>query len=138
MATEVQIAAAEQRGRETFDSPLRAVAARYDQASQRVVVTLASGIELVIPPAVVQGLSTATDEELTAIEITPLGNGLYFPAIDADVFIPAILDGYTGTRQWMAELGRKGGSATSQRKSAAAKANGKLGGRPKKAAGSGA
>jgi general stress protein YciG len=33
---------------------------------------------------------------------------------------------------WMAELGRKGGKATSTSKSAAARLNGKKGGRPKK------
>ncbi|TCL03684.1 DUF2442 domain-containing protein [Sodalis ligni] len=134
MATKLQIDAAVQRGQETVNSPLRAIAARYDAKSQRVIVTLASGIELAIPPAIVQGLSTASAAELEDIEITPLGNGLYFPAIDADVFIPAIMDGYTGTSKWMArELGRKGGSATSEKKSAASKANGKLGGRPRKA-----
>ncbi len=133
MATKAQIDAATQRGQETMDSPLRAIAARYDVKSQRVVVTLVSGIELAIPPAIVQGLSTATAEDLAEIVITPLGNGLYFPTIDADVFITAIMDGYTGTSKWMArELGRKGGSATSDKKSAASKTNGKLGGRPKK------
>ncbi len=87
MATKTQIDAAVQRGQETMNSPLRAIAARYDAKSQRVIVTLVSGIELAIPPAIVQGLSTASAAELTDIEITPLGNGLYFPAIDADVFI---------------------------------------------------
>ncbi len=53
--------------------------------------------------------------------------------MDVYVFIPTIIDGYTGTSKWMArELGCKGGSATSEKKSAASKANGKLGGRPKK------
>lgn len=134
MAIKAQIDAAIQLGQETMNSPLRAIAARYDAKSQRVIVTLASGIELAIPPAIVKGLSTASAVELEDVEITPLGNGLFFPTIDVDVFIPAIMDGYTGTSKWMArELGRKGGSATSEKKSAASKANGKLGGRPRKA-----
>ncbi len=84
-------------------------------------------------PSIAQGLSTDKADGLEEIVITPLGNGLYFPAIDADVFIPAIMDGYTGTSKWMArELGHKGGSSTSDKKKAASKANGKLGGRPKK------
>jgi len=36
-------------------------------------------------------------------------------------------------RMWLAAIGKQGGSATSKEKAAAARKNGKLGGRPRKA-----
>lgn len=133
MISEQQIAKAEAQGLKTMGSSNRAIAARYDLKAQRVVVTLASGIELSVAPAIVQGLTTATPAELMDIELTPMGTGLYFPAIDVDVFVPALLQGFTGTRQWMArELGRRGGSQKSEIKTITSRANGKLGGRPRK------
>ena len=49
-----------------------------------------------------------------------------------DLGIPELVAGIFGTKSWMAELGRKGGQATSSAKSAAARKNGKKGGRPRK------
>jgi hypothetical protein len=40
--------------------------------------------------------------------------------------------GVLDTKQWMHELGKAGGAAKSERKSASSRANGKLGGRPRK------
>jgi hypothetical protein len=39
---------------------------------------------------------------LSKIEISPSGLGLHFPAIDADLYLPALLDGFLGSRRWMA------------------------------------
>jgi hypothetical protein len=59
---------------------------------------------------------------------------LHFPALDADLYLPGLLQGFLGSRRWMAaQLGKAGSRATSAAKTAAARANGKLGGRPKKA-----
>jgi hypothetical protein len=67
------------------------------------------------------------------IEISPSGLGLYFPAIDADMYLPSLLEGFLGSRHWMAaRLGKAGGSVKSGAKAAAVRKNGKLGGRPKK------
>jgi hypothetical protein len=41
-------------------------------------------------------------EQLTRIEISPSGLGLYFPAIDADIYLPSLLEGFLGSRGWMA------------------------------------
>jgi hypothetical protein len=74
-----------------------------------------------------------TPAQLTKIEISPSGLGLYFPAVDADIYLPVLLEGFLGYRRWMAaQLGKAGGSATSRAKTIAVRANGKLGGRPKK------
>jgi hypothetical protein len=81
----------------------------------------------------IEGLQDAKPRDLQDIEITPSGFGLHFPRIDADVYLPGLLAGQFGSRRWMAaQLGQRGGSARSAAKATAARANGKLGGRPRK------
>jgi hypothetical protein len=53
--------------------------------------------------------------------------------VDADLYLPALLDGFLGPRKWMASrLGTTGGKVRSTAKIAAAKRNGRRGGRPRK------
>jgi hypothetical protein len=112
-----------------------AVAARYDRRRSRVVVKLSTGVELAFPAELAQGLRSASDRALAEIEISPSGLGLHWPQLDADLYIPALVQGVFGTRRWMAqELGARGGRARSIDKSAAARLNGRKGGRPKKRA----
>jgi hypothetical protein len=110
-----------------------AVAARYDPERDRVVVELSSGYEVAFPPRRAQGLEKAKSSDLDVIEISPSGFGLHFPKLDADVWLPALLDGVFGSRKWIAaRLGARGGKAKSKAKARAARADGKLGGRPRK------
>jgi Protein of unknown function (DUF2442) len=110
-----------------------AVAARYDPARDRVVIALSTGDELAFAPRRAQGLETAKPSDLDVIEISPSGFGLHFPKLDADVWLPALLDGVFGSRRWIAaRLGARGGKVKSKAKARAARANGKLGGRPRK------
>ncbi len=110
-----------------------AVAARYDPARDRVIIELSTGDEVAFPPRRAQGLEAAKRSDLDVIEISPSGFGLHFPKLDADVWLPALLDGVFGSRQWIAaQLGARGGKVKSTAKATAARANGKLGGRPRK------
>ncbi len=110
-----------------------ATAARYDRRTGKVEIELSTGLTISFRPKDAQGFDLAKPEQLTRIEISPSGLGLYFPAIDADIYLPSLLEGFLGSRRWMAaQLGRKGGSATSRAKTAAARVNGRLGGRPRK------
>jgi hypothetical protein len=109
------------------------VAARYDRKAERVVLTLSSKLELMFSPKDAQGLEDATPAQLSTIEISPSGFGIHFPKIDADLYVPALLEGFLGSRKWMASrLGAQGGKSRSTGKAAAARANGALGGRPRK------
>lgn len=111
----------------------RAVAARYDGETGRIVVTLSSNVELSFSPEHAQGLSGARAADLTTIEISPSGFGLHFPNFDADLYVPGLLEGLLGSREWMAaRLGRAGGRSMSAAKRAAARLNGRLGGRPRR------
>jgi len=84
-------------------------------------------------PGDVQGLEAATVADLSAIEISPSGFGLHFPAVDADVWLPGLLAGHFGSKNWMAaRMGKAGGKVRSPAKTAACRANGAKGGRPRK------
>lgn len=129
-----QFEAARQRGEGRLHGP-RAVAARYDAGRGRVVITLSTGVELGLLPRDVEGLAGASAEALRVVEVDALGLGVHFPRLDADLYVPALLEGVLGSRRWMAaRLGTVGGQARSPAKGAAARENGRRGGRPRKAA----
>jgi hypothetical protein len=112
-----------------------AIKAIYDLLSGRVLVDLSSGVLVGFKARDFQGLDKATDADLAKITITPSGRGLYFESLDADVYLPSLLEGFMGSRSWMAsQMGKKGGSSTTEAKSKSSRENGKLGGRPRKAA----
>jgi Protein of unknown function (DUF2442) len=109
-----------------------AIAARYDPRRNRVVVTLSNEVELSFPPHAAQGLETATPSDLNTIDISPSGFGLHFPKLDADLYVPGLLEGFLGSERWMASrLGARGGKVRTAAKAIASRKNGKLGGRPR-------
>ncbi|MGB6451870.1 MAG: DUF2442 domain-containing protein [Steroidobacteraceae bacterium] len=133
--TDADVRQAERRMRERMNAQARAVSARYDRRTARVVVGLNNGLELGVPVNLAQGLAGAKPSELAEIEISATGLGLHWPRLDADLYLPGLLNGVFGTRRWMARvLGQVGGQATSRAKQAAARANGRRGGRPRKEA----
>ena len=113
-----------------------AVSARYDRRAARIVVDLSTGVQVAFPVRLAEGLADASATDLADIEISPSGLGLHWPKLDADLYIPALLQGVFGSKRWMAaQLGAVGGRVRSPAKSAAALDNGRKGGRPRKAAG---
>lgn len=117
---------------QTLRQHAHAAAVRYDRRRSRVVVSLNTGVELAFP-MLAEGLADASPRDLAKIEITPSGLGLHWPKLDADLYVPGLLAGAFGGKRWMAaQLGAAGGSARSTAKTRVARANGKLGGRPRK------
>jgi hypothetical protein len=109
-----------------------AISARYDRASGRIVVELSSKLTVSFSPRDAQGLERAKASQLEPIEISPSGFGLHFPKLDKDLYVPGLLEGFLGSKKWMAaRLGEAGGQSRSLAKKAASRANGKLGGRPR-------
>jgi hypothetical protein len=126
---------AKQRAKKRQASIPRAVSAHYDRKSRRVVIDLSSKLGLSFSPHDAQGLENAEPSQLEEIEISPSGFGIHFPKLEADLYLPALLEGFLGSKKWMASrLGQLGGQSRSRDKRAASRANGRLGGRPKKAA----
>lgn len=126
--------AATARGEARLRDP-RAESAHYDAGRDRVIVRLTTGVEIGFAPRDAEGLAGASREDLSAIEVEALGLGIHFPRVDADLYVPALLEGVLGSKAWMAaRLGAAGGRARGGAKAAAARANGKRGGRPRKVA----
>jgi hypothetical protein len=135
MAKPDEFSAATRRAATRRASEQFAIAARYDRRRDRVVVSLNTGLELAFPPHLAQGLEHAAPTDLTEIELSRSGFGIHFPKLDAHLYLPALLQGTFGSKTWMAaQLGAAGGRARSLAKATAARANGKRGGRPRKAA----
>jgi len=126
---------ATERARALQVSLPRAIRAYYDRTTQKLVIDLDSKLTLSFSPHDVQGLEQATPSQLKEIEISPSGFGIYFRRVDADLYVPGLLEGFLGSKKWMASrLGQLGGQSRSRAKKASSRANGKLGGRPRKAA----
>jgi hypothetical protein len=133
--TSLEFKRANARAKALKASTPAATSAYFDRKSGNIIVKLSTGIGIFFSPKDAQGLEDGTPAQLSQIEITPSGFGLHFPKLDADLYVPAILEGFLGSRKWMAaRLGAAGGSSRSKHKAAAARANGALGGRPRKLA----
>ena len=131
--TDEQFKAADKLGRAMLESEPRAVAARYDPATGRIVIDLLNGCSYAFPVRLAQELQGASEQDLGDIEIDGLGFNLHWPALDVDLYVPKLIAGIFGTRAWMAsELARVAGRAKSPAKAAAARKNGAQGGRPRK------
>ena len=80
-----------------------------------------------------QDVETAP-ESLSEIEISPADLGLHWPRLDADLNVPALLQGVLGSKHWMARhLGAERGRSRTAVKVAASRENGRKSGRPRKA-----
>jgi hypothetical protein len=111
----------------------RAVSAHYDRKTGRIVIHLSSRLIVSFSPADAEGLEDARPSQLREIQISPSGFGIHVPALDVDLYLSGLLEGFLGSKTWMASrLGQMGGQSRSKGKQAASRANGKLGGRPKK------
>ena len=124
--------AAKRRADATLRTTPCAKHVHYDRKRDRVVIALSTGIEVAFRPRDAEGLERVKPSQLDKIEISPSGLGLHFPKLDADIYLPALLEGFLGSKRWIAaQIGKIGGSVSSKAKADAARRNGKLGGRPK-------
>lgn len=131
VVTEAEFEEAQARARIERDAA-HVNAARFDRRRRRVIVRLSTGVEMTFPATLAEGLADASPEELAEIEISPTGLGLHWPRLDADLYVPALLQGMFGSRSWMASyMGAAGGKSRSSAKAAAARKNGRRGGRPR-------
>ncbi len=138
LTTDAQIDAAVKRGRRLPKS-VAAIAAIYLPDSDQIAVSFDNGTEIRFPRMGLEGLQTASSEQLSDIEIEA-GSLLVWTKIaegandDEEVahYIPDMMDKFAPSGRAMGEIGRLGGSKTSPAKAAAVRANGRKGGRPKK------
>jgi len=129
--TKDQFKAANVRGGAAVGRGPVARGARYDSRRGLIVITLEGDCEFAFPTARAEGLAKAPRSKLTKIQISPNGLGLHWPLLDADLYVPSLIEGAFGSRRWMQQIGKVGGSSRSSIKVKAARANGKRGGRPR-------
>lgn len=129
--TDEQIEAAEARGRQARSTEPRAAAARYDRTSGRIILDLTNGCAFAFPARLAEGLGEAGEQDIAQVEILGAGTGLHWETLDLDLSVPDLLNGLFGTRAHMARLA---GQRRSEAKTAAARANGAKGGRPRRRA----
>lgn len=131
LITESDYLQASARGEQLLAHGPLALSARHEEG--RICIELDNGCAFAFPVAHAQGLADAAPTALSRIEVTGAGLGLYWPDLDVDLYVPHLIKGVFGSKRWMAQIGAVGGRVSSPAKAAAARANGRLGGRPRKA-----
>jgi hypothetical protein len=129
---ERQYAGASKRGKAKFARDPRAASVHFDAESRRVVIDLTNDCTIIVPTELLQGLTEAKASDLDDVRILGPGTALDWPRLDAQFSVTGLVAEVFGTRAWMSELGRAGGSTSSPAKRTAARRNGRLGGRPRK------
>lgn len=126
--------AARARGEARAQDASALVDARYDVPADAVVLTFRGGGSMTIPRRVIPGLERQPASALKAVTLSPAGDALLWPSIDADVYVPGLVERAFGNRLFAAAAGRRGGRRRTKAKTAAARRNGAKGGRPRKTA----
>ena len=109
----------------------RASTVIYRPNEHALHIELTNGAAITLPVKLIPNLKRATPEDVCAVEILGRGSGLHFERLDVDMSIPGLISSVFPGQEWLAELGRIGGRKSSAAKAAAARRNGRKGGRPR-------
>lgn len=127
-----RFAAARALGQKRVDDASAIVDARYDRASNAVRLVFHGGGSMTIPRRLIPGLERQPASVLESVSVSPAGDALLWSSIDADVYVPGLVERAFGHRLFASASGRRGGQRSSKAKAAAARLNGAKGGRPRK------
>jgi hypothetical protein len=108
------------------------VGAGYDHNCDTIDLQFRGGGSMSIPRRLIRGLNRASNSTLAAISVSPAGDALSWPSLNIDLYVPGLVERAFGSRLFAAVTGRRGGRTKSKAKTAAAKANGRKGGRQRK------
>lgn len=123
--------AARARGVTLLRDAAKLVDASYDIPGEAVVLSFQGGGSMTIPRRVIPGLERQPASALKAITLSHAGDALRWPSIDADVYLPGLIQRAFGSRLFAAAARRRGGRRPTKAK-AAARQNGARSGRPKR------
>lgn len=132
VTTDAEIDRAIEQARNLQNEP-RVVEVEYRPGAglDLLILKLSDGHRHLIPREDLEGLQSATKAQVAQVKILGNGTGLHWPSLNLDYYVPSLLRGIYGTKRWMAQIGRTGGSAKSTAKKRAARNNGLKGGRPR-------
>ncbi|HEU0012031.1 MAG TPA: DUF2442 domain-containing protein [Longimicrobium sp.] len=127
-----ETAAARRAGAEEAQIEPRAEVVFFDAERHTVFVKLTSGSWFGFDVRGIPELRGATPEQLAAVEIQPFSrDALRWDELDVDISLPGLIFEQLNVGRW---AGKWAGARTSEAKRAAARENGKKGGRPRKLA----
>jgi Protein of unknown function (DUF2442) len=124
-------AGASRTGRRAAKTEPRAARAIYRAREDALRIELTNGAAITVPVKLIPDLKGASPSEVRTVEVLGRGGGLHWENLDLDLSVPALVSSVFAGREWMAELGRVGGRRSSVAKAAAARRNGRKGGRPR-------
>jgi hypothetical protein len=136
--TDAEYAAALAAGRSEAEAEICAQAVRYVPERDAIEIVTARNAGFLIPRAWIGALQDVPTEDLAKLEIWPDGSAIALEERDIHISVhglmTAILPSILPSRAVAAVFASRGGKATSEAKRSSAQANGRKGGRPRKAA----
>jgi hypothetical protein len=124
-------ARASRAGRRAAKTEPRADSVVYRPKEHALQIALTNGAGITLPVKLIPDLRQATPQDIRAVEILGRGVGLHWESLNLDLSVPGLLSSVFPGPEWLAELGRVGGKKSSPAKAAAARRNGRKGGRPR-------
>jgi hypothetical protein len=118
-------------GRQAAKTEPRAASATYRARDEALYVVLTNGAKFIIPVKLIPELQKAPVRDIRKVEVLGRGGGLHWETLDVDISVPGLIASVFEGPMWLAELGRVGGQRSSAAKAAAARKNGRKGGRPR-------
>lgn len=112
-------------------APTALVHARYDAAHDAVDLTFRNNVVISIPRELIPEYDSASKRDLKKLKMMTY-EAIECAPIDMHHYVPGLVVKVMGARFFAAVAGKQGGQRRSKVKAAAARANGALGGRPRK------
>lgn len=109
---------------------LLATEAYYDPQRKNLVVKLQNGSTIITPISALSEFRGASEGDIAAVKLRPRGTSLHWERLDQDFTVGGLIASVLGREALMKELGRRGGSVSTDAKASAARVNGRKGGRP--------
>ena len=128
-----QLASAQKLMRKSKVEAPRAVAVAYNRRTKTIAVEMNNGASFSFPPHLEQGLESGKPTQWADVQLSPMGTGLNWPQLDADLSVQGLLEGLFGSDAWRKAHAARAGGVKSEAKAMAARLNGAKGGRPKAA-----
>lgn len=79
--------------------------ARYDRSGDAVQLVFRSGVSMTIPTRFIPGLQGQPAAALESVAVSPAGDALLWTSLDADVYVPGLVERVFGDRLFEATAG---------------------------------